>query len=110
MRIKPGPSSARLFSKCTQSTMSGLSSLKIDAPRAPWGVVPRDGSNAKRVKSRLLSALVPFRIKGIFWRPHRHPQRHGAQLEVTAHRIEQIAAIAFGQLVDPRAEDDEGRR
>jgi hypothetical protein len=34
--MKPGPSSARLFSKCIQSTMSELSSLKfmLLVPRA----------------------------------------------------------------------------
>src|SRR4029078_13532829 len=38
------------------------------------------------------------------------PQRHRAELEVAAQRVQQVAAVAFRELVGTVAEHDEARR
>src|SRR5438046_715865 len=49
--MKAGPSSARLFSKCAQSTTSRASSANVHAPHAPdaAGREPTDPDTWKRV-------------------------------------------------------------
>src|SRR5687767_8599149 len=129
MRMNPGPSSARLRSKCTQSTMSGAPSLKLPAspkskpPPIAAGACrpcPKQRNYPQRVKTCLAEGsaalefpwgrILPGRVERVARAAKGQPQRHRAELEVAAQGIDQIAAIAFGQLVGAVAEHDEARR
>src|SRR5436190_5159510 len=109
--MKPGPSSVRYFSNKAQSTMSGSSSSKSNSSfaRSLGRGSTRDLTSPKRVKFALAPALAPL-VERIAAPPEFEPQRHRAELEVAPHRVEQIAAIAFGQRLGAVAEHDEGRR
>src|SRR6185437_12812916 len=106
--MKPGPSSVRLFSKCAQSTMSRASSATSCSSRAgflrqgPTAVRDR----AKRVKFSLAAARLVERIGAA---AEVEPQRDRAQIQVAAHRIEQIAAVTLRKLFEAIAEHDEAR-
>src|SRR5256885_14632651 len=108
MRMKPGPSSARHFSKYAQSTMSGRSSSNALHP-APdrSGVVPTSARGSrKRVKFSLAAVLVERGRPA----PEAQPHRDRAEPEGAAHRVDQGGAIAFGQLVGAGAGHHERRR
>src|SRR5688500_13175972 len=97
--MKPAPSSARLRSKCTQSTIFSSSSLIL------FPVATSDRDTPQRVKLALAVAL-----EWIFRRAERQAHRDRGQLQVAPHRIQQVAAIAVRELVHSRAEHHEGRR
>src|SRR5437879_10938801 len=105
MRMKPGPSSVRFFSKYVQSTMSRASSLTYHSSSA--GCLRQRShclrDSRKRVNVSLASERVASAAEG-------QPQRHRAELQVAAHRVEQVPAVAFWQLVGAAAEHDESRR
>src|SRR5215210_4273761 len=112
MRMKPGPSSERDLSNKVQSTMSGFSSPKCNSPfPITSGMVPRVAlPTSKRVNFALASALMAASGIRIARAAERQPQGNRAKLEVAAHGVQQIAPVAFGQLVGAVAEHDEGRR
>src|SRR3954447_21653557 len=98
--MKPAPSSERLLSKCTQSTILESSSLII------FPVCPLElRLTGERVKLALASI-----VEWIFRRAEGQPQRHRLDLQVPPHRVQQVAAVAVGQLVDARAEHHERGR
>src|SRR5690348_16495577 len=108
MRMKPGPSSARLFAKCPQSTMSRASSVTSSSSCAG---LPRQWSHGGRdTGQRVKFALAPAPVKRVRAAAELEPQRHRSEVEVTPHRVQQVAAIAFRKLVEPVAEHDEARR
>src|SRR5689334_5299853 len=74
------------------------------------GMVPNSAlASRKRVKFDL--ARSPFgAIEGVAAAAEFQAQRHRSQLQVSAHRVEQVAAIAFRKLVRAIAEHDEARR
>src|SRR5215208_8513830 len=108
MRMKPVPSSDRLFSKCAQSTILLASSLTPSSSSA--GCLRLWSHYALDRPQRVKFSLSLRAIEGIGAPTEAEPQRHRAELEVAAHGIEEIAAIAVRQFVHPVAEDYEGRR
>src|SRR5687767_1381713 len=117
--MKPGPSSVRLRSKCAQSTMSfSTVTLVSSRPGEMRGRGSPDCFRRARVKTSLAAApataarmiFIALALIGVLLRAQGQAQRHRPDIEVAPHRIEQIAAIAFGQHVDPSAEDHERRR
>src|SRR5690348_5749884 len=112
MRMKPGPSSARLFSKCAQSTMSRASSL---TPSSLFAAVLRPRLHgawhrSERVKFALAPLLAAAGVERIRPAAEVEAQRNRAKIEVAPQRVHEIAPVAFGKLVGAVAEDDEARR
>src|SRR4051812_24714466 len=70
------------------------------------GVVPRTRASAERVKFGLAS----LRIERIAAGTKGQAQRYRAHLEVAADRIDEVAAVALGQLVGAVAEHHEAWR
>src|SRR5919112_3481580 len=109
MRMNPGPSSDRERSKCAQSTMSRASSLtcRSSSARAVPAVLPRLRDSRKRVKFAL---AAPIAIEGIAPAAEVQPQRNCAEIEIAPKRVDEIAAVAFGQFVGAVAEHGKARR
>src|SRR5690242_8666270 len=107
MRMNPGPSSARLFSKCAQSTMSRASSATSSSSRAEIpAVVPRCRSSWKRVNL----ALAAVAVERVGAPSEIEPERDRADAEIAPHRVEEITPVALRKLFEPVAEHDEARR
>src|SRR3954447_24431439 len=79
------------------------------APQVP-GSSGRGPTGPRDSRKRVNVSLAPAAIEGIGASAELEPQRDRAELEVPAHGVDQIAAIALGQLVGAVAEDHEGWR
>src|SRR3954447_20847051 len=111
MRMKLGPSSVRLFSKCPQSTISRAASANFRSSSSagclrPWSHCLR--ISPQRVNFALAAPLIlGERVRAA---AKVESKGHGAQAEIAPHRVEQIAAVALRQLVEAVAEHHEARR
>src|SRR5688572_633637 len=106
--MNPGPSSARHFSKCAQSTMSGAPSVELIASlkskrstlcgRLHAGLGSHEpGISPKRVKTCLAASdLALGRVERVARSAEGQAQRHRPQFKVAAKRVDEVAAIAFG--------------
>src|SRR5256885_5947584 len=109
--MKPGPSSFRFFSNSVQSTISGVSSVNANSPSRS----PRAWSHLRmwyREKGKLWLSrlnLAAAAVERVAPSAKVETHRHGPELQVATHRIEKVAAIAFGKLVGTVAGHDEGR-
>src|SRR5689334_6169921 len=103
--MKPGPSSVRLFSKCTQSTMSRASSLTLSSSSAGSRRLcsTHGPDRGKGVNFSLAAALV----ERVGAATELQPQRNRTQIEVAPHRVQQVAAVALRKLLKAVAEHHE---
>src|SRR3954447_6281455 len=98
MRANPAPSSARARQKASQSTRSSSSTSQ-----------PYSG----RVNDRLMILRAGrsfLLVEGIARRPRRQPHRDGAEAQLAADAVDEVAQVAVRQLVDAGPEQDEGGR
>src|SRR6476646_10282237 len=108
--MKAGPSSVRLFSKCAQSTMSRAASVNpklLKRRKHPAMVPTRAWDRSQRVNYFLAKSLSAVAVEGVGAAPELKPERHRADFQVPAHRVEQIAPVAFRKLFEPIAEHHE---
>src|SRR5690242_6947741 len=106
--MKPGPSSVRLFSKKPQSTMSRASSAKSKLPDA--GCLRQWSSGFPNRGERVKFSLAPALVERVRAPAKLQAQGHGAKLQVAAHRVQQVPAVALRKLFEPIAEYDERGR
>src|SRR6185437_8947785 len=103
--MKPGPSSERLFSKCTQSTMSCSSLTQISLAARTSGLI-----SLRRLWRKSVNLSLAAAVERILWRTKGEPQRHRPELEIAPHRVEKIAVVAFRQFRKTVAENHKAGR